>query len=753
MPVVGDFEVHPLGELRVFQEGRAPDETGREAFGRFRVQLVVAAGGDRDLRVRLLVVGRHAQRGAVAGQGRVEQRRRARVVELGVEAAGRTEQFADRRRAETFGVAGAEHQFVHQLEAQAVLGRELRDAGGVVGVTAGKGEVQALADVGVFQQREVELEEQLADVVLARGRQRGHAVVVAGHRQRIGLVPAFQAAVFQAGREVDRTGRQVEQAAREVGGDQGQFVLAAVAHHRLDPGQHRRGDGARAAEDVERRAAGHGRAGRRVAQGQGDVADVVAAEVGLLGLVFAEGDVDVPVQRAVGVDHAFQAGADVPGVDFLFEHARAALDRTTADQDQVGGRIEVEAERIERVQRRNEDVVGQRIARAGLGAKEPGLGRRLVGGLAAVEQHLGVTADRIAEVEAHLAEGAQAFGRRQQQVELREVEAVGGREAVVVVGARAAGLAGIEGRAAGAVVGRDVKYLVGIGVDEDEAAGRRGRAAEGHAGARHREARLGAVARVDDVLVGVAQAQEDVGAVGVPAPGHVQRLGGAVAFAVLAHLRIERQAVEILAGDDVHHAGDGVRAIQRRGAVFEHFDAVDDGQRDGVEVGRRAHARGGGFVDPAHAVDQHQHALGAQVAQVGLRGTRADAAAVRREAEVAAGVELGVERRTRAGERLHDVADRGQAAAVDVLAGDALHRHQALCFRGLDAGTGDLDAVEGLDLFVGVVLRQGHGRHQREQQRTADRQAKAGVTDGLHDDSLGWSHRRLAPNALAHLQL
>src|SRR5690606_38286328 len=221
------------------------------------------------------------------------------------------------------------------------------NAGGVVGVTAGQGQVEAGALVVLRQQRHVGLEIDLTDVVVAAGRQRGHARVVAGDGQRGRLVPAFQAAMLEAGGEVHRTGPVLEQGAGQVGGEQGQLVLAAVPHHRLDPGQHLRGDGAGAAEDVQRHAARHRGAGGRIAQGQGDVEDVVAAVVGLFGLVVAEGDVDVPEQRTpADIPQALEAGAQVPGVDILVELARTALDRTAADQDQVAGGIQVEAERV-----------------------------------------------------------------------------------------------------------------------------------------------------------------------------------------------------------------------------------------------------------------------------------------------------------------------------------------------------------------------------------------------------------------------
>src|SRR5690606_37422729 len=123
---------------------------------------------------------------------------------------------------------------------------------------------------------------------------------------------------------------------------------------------------------------------------------------------------------------------------------------------------------------------------------------------------------------------------------------------------------------------------------------------------------------------------EEVGTRAGTAPGEVHALGEAVALVVLAELRAQLHALVVAAGDDVHHAGDGVGAVQRGGAVLQHLDALDDGQRDGVEVGGRADAGGGGLVDPAHAIDQHQHALGAEVTQVDLRRTGTDAGTVGR---------------------------------------------------------------------------------------------------------------------------
>src|SRR4029078_11960600 len=93
-------------------------------------------------------------------------------------------------------------------------------------------------------------------------------------------------------------------------------------------------------------------------------------------------------------------------------------------------------------------------------------------------------------------------------------------------------------------------------------------------------------------------------------------LGGRSAQVVFTAIGVDLHAFEVLARDDVHHAGDGIRAIDGRGAVFQHLDALDDADRDGVEIRGAGYAGGGGLVDPADAVHQYQHALAAEIAQV-----------------------------------------------------------------------------------------------------------------------------------------
>ncbi len=65
---------------------------------------------------------------------------------------------------------------------------------------------------------------------------------------------------------------------------------------------------------------------------------------------------------------------------------------------------------------------------------------------------------------------------------------------------------------------------------------------------------------------------------------HPAVLGQAVAIAVATVVVGEPAAVVGRLEDDVDHPGDGVRAVLRRGAVAQHLDALDGGERDGIQV-------------------------------------------------------------------------------------------------------------------------------------------------------------------------
>ncbi|CRP40003.1 hypothetical protein PAERUG_E5_London_17_VIM_2_12_12_00506 [Pseudomonas aeruginosa] len=135
--------------------------------------------------------------------------------------------------------------------------------------------------------------------------------------------------------------------------------------------------------------------------------------------------------------------------------------------------------------------------------------------------------------------------------------------------------------------------------------------------------------------------------------------------------------------DDIDHPGDGVRAVLRRGAVAQHLDALDGGERDGIQVDP-----GGAALQPAADIDvgglvtalavhQHQHVVGTQAAQRLRVGQRRSV------------VGLGLARQR--GQQAHQgVAQVAAATVAQLLGADHIDRCQALA--GLDiglAGAGD----------------------------------------------------------------
>jgi hypothetical protein len=142
--------------------------------------------------------------------------------------------------------------------------------------------------------------------------------------------------------------------------------------------------------------------------------------------------------------------------------------------------------------------------------------------------------------------------------------------------------------------------------------------------------------------------------------------------------------------DEVHHAADRVRTVDRRAAVRQDFDALDHRHRDDVQVDGLADA---GTLGGAAPVDQHQRALGAEAAQVDV-GERLSRRA-RLRTEVA-------DRRERHGP--HELGHRGGTAGLDLRAVDGRDGQRALGVHALDARAGDLDALP--------LLRNGKaGRH------------------------------------------
>ena len=197
------------------------------------------------------------------------------------------------------------------------------------------------------------------------------------------------------------------------------------------------------------------------------------------------------------------------------------------------------------------------------------------------------------------------------------------------------------------------------------------------AGAAHvREAVLALVERVPVALVAdqriamaEIEAQERARAVvGIDAPAIREARARRVAAARDAGVCLDLAAGEIAAQDDVDDARDRVGAVDRRGAVAQDLDAIDDRERDAREVG---HARGVERRDAvpgdAAPVDEDQRVLGAEPPERDRGGT-GSAGLERRAAR--RGHRLGLVGDFDAGLRAQEVEQRGVAARVDLLAVD-----------------------------------------------------------------------------------
>ena len=168
----------------------------------------------------------------------------------------------------------------------------------------------------------------------------------------------------------------------------------------------------------------------------------------------------------------------------------------------------------------------------------------------------------------------------------------------------------------------------------------------------------------------------------------------AVDHAVLA---FEREAVEVAAGDHVHHAGDRVRAVGRRAAVAQELDPLDGDHRQDVRVDHelrlvRNRARRPG---QAVAVQEDEGAARAETAQVQARAVRAGA-----HAEL-----FGAEVRSETDREIPDeIEHAGGAFRLQVVSRKNGNRLRRVLGSAGNPRTGDGDRVaEGLEL-VRVVL-------------------------------------------------
>ena len=194
---------------------------------------------------------------------------------------------------------------------------------------------------------------------------------------------------------------------------------------------------------------------------------------------------------------------------------------------------------------------------------------------------------------------------------------------------------------------------------------------------------IAALADADAIVLLVFEAAVDVVLVGrevADAEGSAGAALEAAAVLRIAEFRVGLHAGEGRLQQDVDHAADGVGAVDRRGAVLQHLDAVQDADRDGVEVDEAALAVvGQGVRRGARPVDQHQRRVDGQAAQGDARGACGEAVAERRRNGAAV---VGRDRADRVG-------DGGDAGVADLLRGELGHGRRRLAVGAAEQRAGD----------------------------------------------------------------
>jgi hypothetical protein len=323
--------------------------------------------------------------------------------------------------------------------------------------------------------------------------------------------------------------------------------------------------------------------------------------------VVAEGAVQAGVEVGVLVDVARAGQALGTGADDVGAHLEGV--------GRIGQAVVAQGQARRRVQERVVLVEG-----AGLAVAGGQLDREVVAAAIGIGvRGLGVELDVVGQVEVEateqlvLAHGHQGGG----------VTGIGAVAADVLV-AGAGGLAGQERTQHPVADELLVQHRARVRTGGDLAAERAVATTDVHRGGEGRGDRAAAGQGVDAPPVRPIEVGDVVGLAALVRAQQVaataQDLGPAgdaelVAIAVAvggdAGVGFDLQAGELLVDDEVHDAGHGVRAVDRRGAARDDVDARDQHLRDRVDVdgavgvGRRQ----------AMAVHQHQRALGAEAAQ------------------------------------------------------------------------------------------------------------------------------------------
>jgi len=95
------------------------------------------------------------------------------------------------------------------------------------------------------------------------------------------------------------------------------------------------------------------------------------------------------------------------------------------------------------------------------------------------------------------------------------------------------------------------------------------------------------------------------------AEAEIDVAGFAAGFLWMIERRVDFGATVILLGDEVDHARDRVRAVQRGGAFAQHLDGLDGRKGDAAQVNRIAEER---IVGEPVAIEEHECTALAQVA-------------------------------------------------------------------------------------------------------------------------------------------
>ncbi len=174
----------------------------------------------------------------------------------------------------------------------------------------------------------------------------------------------------------------------------------------------------------------------------------------------------------------------------------------------------------------------------------------------------------------------------------------------------------------------------------------------------------------------------------IAAEGDISVVARPIASLGDAVLAADFDAVEVVAQAEVHHAGDGVRTVNRRCAASDDVDAVDQERRDGVEIDdlRRIEEH------RATAIDQHQGAGRAEAAQV--KGGDAAARVVRK----------GCGARNDLRQSVEHLLDVDCSRKLEFLVLDNRDRRGSLKVTAHDTRTGDDDGFARARTFLGYTL-------------------------------------------------